>query len=348
MENDRVEIAKKVKNMNLENLFNGSGVDNIPIININSPNTQISTANRCQSSPLFLGSSHDFTDTNCVQTCLNKDAKMFYVEEDHTIYFNNNRLTSGSYCTLTKRPECNMHSSIALMTINSVECSSRFPNIYGGEYGTTIVACNNKAINNQDNILWDNLTNTPVDPWTTIISDENERLDDGNYRFECKFNGLDEKMNKFIPHPRNRFHPIKNYCASLLYNAHPDVKTVFEKDTFKCDCGNEQETRVKNLYPENFQSPCSSKTFSTKNIDKSKQLITIPYSCFNMFSPITDVLKMQPCSEENFTNRNTQLESIDFEYSENDKSLIEHPLYSQFEEDLKSGAIVPSYVPFNI
>lgn len=347
METENVNIAKKLKNSKIESLLNGSGVNNIPIINISSNNSQIITANKCQESPILIGNSKRFENSDCILTCLNDKAEMFNVENDQKIYFKNKLLEPGTYCTLNNRPECNMNTSIALMTVNSVQCLPRFPNLLGGDYGTNIIACNNKTISNQNNVLWDNLKNVPVDPWLTFIQNENERMDNGEFRFSCRFDGVDEKLNKYIEHPKNRFHPISNYCANLIYNAHPDVKTVFENDSFYCDCGDFNKTRVKHLYEDDIKSPCSTKSFSITNLEKSKQKLTIPYKCFNIFSPITDITKYSPCQDEDFTNKNSQLSFLEYEVTENEKALIEHPQYSNFVDDEKSGAIVPSYVPFD-
>lgn len=227
------------------------------------------------------------------------------------------------------------------MTLNNITCHSKFPNIFGGETGNQIVACKNHNINHPNNVLWDYKEKREGNPWYTNIIDENEMYNE-DFRFKCKFDGIDDHLNKYIQHPMNRFHPIKNYCAGLLINAPTEIKTVFSPNgqTYVCDCGDFQETRVKLMYPEILNSQCADKSLEIKTIEKDKQKISIPYKCFNLFSPITDILKYPPCPAEMFTNNGTIINAVNFEFTTNKNALIEHPQYTKFSSD---GVQVPGY-----
>lgn len=343
--NDVAEKAKKLETGPLSSLLNGSGINNIPNINIITTNSEIASANQCSKGPLFIGNSSttsSYSDYDCIKICMNDSAKIMTVDENEELISESTILTPGNYCTIGPRPECNMNTSTAMITINSVVCRPKFPNLIGGTYGTTIIGCNNSVINDPNNVLWDNQSNTPVDPYTTYISDENELLSDGSYRFTCKYNGVDIRGNKYVPNPYNRFHPISNYCAALIYRAHPNVQTIIsdDKSSYVCDCGDFEETRVRNIFENDPTSQCSNVFANEKNIIKSKTQINIPYKCFTVYSPITDVAKYMPCPSNQFTREGSQMSVVTIDLTDNPKALIEHPIYADFESDEKSGVVV--------
>lgn len=335
-------MKKKLKNHALEQLLNGSGINNIPNLNIISNNSDIVKANRCNKGPTYIGNAkNNYSDLDCIKVCLNDDAKLVEVNENEQIIFDKSLLEVGSYCTLSDRPNCNTKTTITILTLNNVTCKSKFPKLVGGKLGNKIVACNNINISNQNNVLWDNLYNVEFDPYTTNFTDEDEMLSDNTYRFTCKFNGLDSNNNKYIQHPYNRFHPIENYCASLIYSAHPDVKTIFkENGDFECSCGEYVDTRVRNMFPDNKTSQCSDVNCTIQKISKSKTKITIPYPCFTLYSPMDYVTKHVPCPVDQFTKQGIQMSSVDIVYSDNKNALIEHPAYINFTKDENSGVIV--------
>lgn len=326
-------MQTKLYNGPLQSLLNGSGINNIPLLNIMSTNPAVSQANNCSKGPVYIGS-QIATDMDCIQTCVNDSAKVTNVLDGETVAFNNTLLRPGAHCFIGPRPECNMKTSYALMTVNSVTCVSKFPRLFGGDLGTEIVACNNKNIYDPNNVLWDYKSNEAVNPWTTTIIDTDEQLNDGSFRFRCKFDGEDYRGNKYIPHPKDRFHPIINYCASLIYRAHPDVKTIFQTDdTFACDCGDEQETRVKHMYADNPSSQCASIQYKVESLVGDKKRVTLPYKCFTLFSTLAEVGSSPPCPEDLFTRQGNQVSSVSLEFTENERSLIEHPIYQDLTDD---------------
>lgn len=324
-------------------LLNGSGINNIPNLNIITSNNQITEANNCNKNPLYIG--NEGNEDDCIRICLNDSAKPIYVNENEDYFFNNSQLKTGVYCFIGSRPECNMKTTTAIMTINSVICRSKFPKLAGGKTGSKIIACNNSQIYNPLNVLWDNAKNERVNLLTTIINDENELMPDKTtFRFECRFKGLDEMNNNYIQHPHDRFHPIRNYCANNVYGASLNVKTIFSenKKNFKCDCGDYKETRVRNIIPNNPSSQCSNKIFEIKNlIGEEKKQITIPYKCFTVNSPITDVGKLPPCPEKEFlTPKIANIASFDLIFTENENAFIEHPEFENFEKPIQKIEVI--------
>jgi hypothetical protein len=327
---DNEKLAQKFQYGPLQSLLNGSGINNIPTLNLISTNVGVNTANNCGKGPVATGTA-SITDSECVRICANSTAKALLVHEEEQYFYESSSLNAGAYCIIGARPECDTRTTIVLMTINSVVCRSKFPRIVGGTLGTQVVACNNRTINDHNNILWDYKYNERFDPVTTTILDEDEMLPDGTYRYRCKFGGMDDRGNNFQEHPFDRFHPISNYCASLIYRAHPDVKTKFINNVsnFECDCGNYEETRVRNIISRDKTSLCSPYSFEVRT-ENDIDTITIPYPCFTMFSPITDVGKYFPCPADKFTREGVQMNTVSIRYTGIEETLLEHPLYRSF------------------
>ncbi|CAK9834272.1 Uncharacterized 43.4 kDa protein [Anthophora retusa] len=335
---DRAEIVReneklgqKLQSGPLESLLNGSGINNIPQLNIISTNLSITKASNCSKGPVFIGETG--TRDDCIKLCANSSANAIHVQAGERYLYGSSMLQEGTHCTIGPKPECNMHTSVALMTINSVVCRSKFPRIIGGTLGTSMIACNNQYVLDPQNYLWDYKENRKFDPLrdAKTLLDEDELLENGQYRYRCKFNGYDKRENRYIEHPYDRFHPISNYCASGIYRAHPDVRTIFDlaTETFRCDCGNEAETRVKNLDPLDPSSICSNNQRRIVKVEKEKYRIDIPYKCFTMFSLLEDVSSSFPCSNEQFTREGNQTGITSIEYTKSDNEPIEHPLYGK-------------------
>lgn len=347
---NRKKIASKtdktilaLRDNEMKSLLNGSGINNIPHITINSTNSEVTTINRCGNGPTFVG---DVTDNinkdTCVRMCMTSSAKLIKITKNEKFIYDGTELHPGYYCSLAPRPMCNTNTTIAIITANNVSCKPKYPRLVGGDIGSSIVACNNSNIYNPNNILWDNKYNRRFDPFLTYLTDENELLPNGDYRFTCKYNGVGSNGNKYIAHPLDRLHPIENFCASLIHKAHRDVQTLFpSENTFTCECGDENETRVKNLNPLDKSSPCAHTSLQVKTTIKEKSILEIPYKCFNIFSPIEDITKYPPCPDQQYTKNNSKLASTFIHYTDKPKQLIEHPSYEHFSNDgaeIKVGA----------
>lgn len=331
LNNDK--LAQQLQSDKIQALLNGSGINNIPNLNLITTNPQISKANSCANGPVYIGASG--TNDDCIRTCENSTANVINVNAGETFVYDSAVLQPGAHCIIGARPQCNMKTTYAMMTANSVVCRSKFPEIVGGSVGTTMIACNNRIIDDPQNYLWDYKYNEKFSPLTTTILDVDELLPDGTFRFRCKFQGNDLQNNQYMQSPLNRFHPFENYCAALIYSAHPDVKTVvnIEDGTFECDCGDFEETRVKHIDPHDRSSQCSSISMETKVDVRNRQLMTVPYKCFTLFSPIDDVGRYLPCPNEQFTREGNKIASVTIPYSTHPDALIEHPIYKDFDEN---------------
>ena len=341
------KLAEKLKDGPLQSLLNGFGINNIPKLNIISNNQGVVTANRCAVAPVRVGDNiTDFTDADCVRTCSNSSAHLLTIATGENAIYQSSLLDKGAYCMIGPRPECNMRTTTALITVNSVTCVPRYPKLFGGEYGNKVIACNNRVIHDTRNALWDRKTNDRVDPYTVELTSEEELMPEGQPRFYCRYNGMDEHNNKYVENPINRFQPIKNYCTEMLYGAHPDIKMLIADDgnSFRCDCGDFNVTRVKNMYPDEPSSQCSPHQFSDVEVLKSKRKMTVPYRCFTVNSPITEVARYPPCPPDRFTEHGSQLSELSIEYSTSEHGLIEHPLYSDFVDDQNSGVYSAKYM----
>lgn len=336
--NRNADLLINTESNPLQSLINGSSVNNIPRINLRSTNPLIADANDCARSPKFLSTSLRHTDTDCVHACINETATAFYVTPDGTdeyITDSGTMLRPGTYCTIGNRPECNTRTTVVLMSLNSVVCRPKFPRIVGGVTGNKIIACNNRQINHPRNVLFDRLKNRPYDPLHTKITDEDEKLDDGEYRFVCRFDGMDNNNNKYVEHPYDRFQPMRNYCTSLLKDAPTDIELRIDLSTgdFACYCGDKNKTRVSNMYTGNASSPCTAANYDDVILHGKKRKRTIPYRCFHINSPITDITKYHPCPPEQFTAGMANFATVDMIYTYDDNAPIEHPSYERMSGD---------------
>lgn len=350
--NVRVENEKLARKLYeegpLQDLLNGSGINNIPKLNLITTNPSVAQANNCANGPVYVRSDVDtmpITDSECIRICVNASGKAINVVDNETYIYESTALNVGAYCTIGPRPRCNMKTTYSLMTINSVVCQSKYPNMVGGPLGNNVVACNNSQINDPRNVLWDYRENRRFSPVTTVFGGDEDEIFQGNYRFRCKFDGLDRRGNKYIENPLGRFHPIENYCAALIYRAHLDVRTDFLYDDdnsnkvtdFRCLCGNVTETRVSNIDPNNPRSQCSTISLSLTQDVKDREKLTIPYRCFTLFSTISDVGKYLPCPNEQFTREGNQIAAVDLKIASIIDPVIEHPAYERLSTTASVG-----------
>lgn len=326
---DRAAI-KLYENDATRALSNGSGINNIPTLNLSAANPEVVKANNCGKGPVFIGPTGD--DSDCIRACVNDSARAVRVDAGQTFVFQSSILKPGVHCTLGARPECNMNTTTAVMTVNSVTCRPKYPRLIGGALGGDVVACNNSQISDPQNVLWDYLEQRRVDPWRSAILNEDELLPGGEYRYRCKFYGVDVRGNAYTEHPHDRFHPIANYCADLVYRAHPDVRTVFADDgqSFVCECGDPAKTRVKNLVPDDPSSQCSDVAYGVAEDVKLRKRITVPYKCATLYSPLSDIGRYHVCPADKLTRRGDQMASVQLEFTTDESQLIEHPLYRDF------------------
>ena len=301
------------QNKNLANLLNANSLGNLPSIKIQTNNSEIQRMNDCQNGPIFLGSVSD--EFVCKRIC-GSAGQLLNVKTGDEIFSNGQKLVEGAWCTVNK-PNCNLNTTYVRATVNNVSCQTKYPFIFGGETGNRLVACNDARYFNVENILWDNLTNTRVTSNTKLQS-ENELLPDGSYRFTCKF-GNDENENKFIEHPSNRFHPVRNYCTKELYRASYDIQPTSDG---KCDCGDYNITRVRNKIPNDDTSTC---TACYDEFNEADSVLTIGTNCVTINSNITQLQKDTVCTPSKFITTGNLCENIKINLKYDDGKFPFHP-----------------------
>lgn len=311
------KIIHDLRDPKLEALINGSGIYNIPNLDINSANQAIVNANECGKRPLRMDVDN-LSDAVCVKTCLNSSATVLSVRPDTSYIVDGVRLEPGNYCRTGPRPQCSERFTHILMTVNSVTCVPRFPRLIGGTQGDTIVACPTGKLLDEQN------GGDEIDLTTVLITDEDEKMPDGSYRFHCN-HGVDERKNPYLDNQNDRFLPIENKCARHLTGAHEDVKLkVDERGQEYCDCGNPEETRVKNLIPGYKWSACVAKNLTIEYEPKTESALVkhLPINCYNGDSLYTDMYVKPLCSDANF---DSNLDSISFRIGKHFNVALEYP-----------------------
>ena len=326
--------AKLSEGSSLNKLINGSDIDNIPGIRIRTTNLEVMRTNRCADGPVYVGTT--FSTDECKRTCDNSSANVLEVKEGEVVAFGTRVLSPGAYCTIGPRPDCDTHNTVVLMTLNSVTCRSKFPNIIGGKLGTEVIACNNVRIKDPRNHLWDYKNNEKFDANQHTLLDEDELLENGEYRYRCRFEGVDDQQNHYEQHPLSRFHPIVNYCASEVFRAALDVRTIYDvRDgtliSHECHCG--VKSRLVHVNPNDKGSLCMSVSRGNLPVEKKhkkKRTYVLPYRCFNLYSPMTHVGDRFPCPKEQFLRHSSGTDSVTVEYTHDFSEPIEHPRYERF------------------
>lgn len=305
-----------LKNENLRNLLNGNGIQNLPAINIITTNPDVNRLQSCRDGPIYMG--RDATDFSCKQMC-GTNGSTFYVGERDEIFSNGQRLRPGMYCGLVP-PNCNLNTTYAVATANSVACRSKFPRMFGGPEGNQIIGCNNSNYNNPANRLWDYLHNQRVTQFDEIF-DTDERLPSGQFRFMCKFDD-DEFGNAFIPHPIDRLHPQRNYCTQNIFRG---SRSIIQNPDGTCDCGNYQNTRVRNKFPSDPFSECTSCFTMYHQVDKYAEGGS---KCFTNFSRFGSIATEVPCLPSKFPMEGNFCESVNVKVTEDNTAFPFFPLAS--------------------
>lgn len=306
-----------LQNKNLANLLNANSIGNLPVINIQTNNSEIQRMNDCANGPVFMGAVSD--EFVCKRIC-GGAGKLLNVAYGDEVFFNGQKLSEGAWCTVN-RPNCNLNTTFARATVNNVSCQTKYPFIFGGETGNRLIACNNIQHFSVNNILWDNLNNERVTSMTKLTH-EDEKLPDGSYRFTCKF-GDDENKNKFIENPSNRFHPVVNYCTKDIYDASPNIKLTPEGN---CDCGNYQDTRVQNKI---MNDPTSTCTACYDRYNETTNRLTIGTNCVTVNSKYTQLQRDTVCKPSKFINIGNLCELIELDVKYDDNKFPFHLLEKQ-------------------
>uniref|UniRef100_A0AAU8GEY1 PIF-2 n=1 Tax=Faxonius propinquus nudivirus TaxID=3139431 RepID=A0AAU8GEY1_9VIRU len=289
-------------NKSLIELKNANALVNLPNINIITNNSEVDNIQQCKDGPIFLGETN--SNKNYENICKNScgyNASVVYITNEVEYYSNDQKLTEGVWCILNNI-ECNPKTGYVISTINSKLCKSKYPRMFGGEAAMDIIACNNELYPATGSVLWDTANNEAVNPLTIIMTHEDETIVDGTYRFVCKFSESD-RGNPYIPHPKDRFHPIIDPCNKTITRASYNVHTTISENNWFCECGDFNETRVKHLDESNVKSTCTS-CYKEIIADKLK----LPYLCFNQFSNYKNALNILPCL--NYKDNGNECDSV--------------------------------------
>lgn len=230
-----------------------------------------------------------------------------HITEQDQYFIDGVSLKVGFWC-LKKVVKCNLSTGYVVAGINDGVCKSRYPNMFGGRMATDVIACNNEEYYSQSNILIDYKYGVPVSPFNVKMTSEDELLSNEQFRFSCNFS-TDDKNNKFIPHPLNRFHPIQDPCKKRVFDANNLVRTNVTKSTWSCDCGNFKHTRVALEDPTNPKSTCSS---CVKRFDETNKSIKLkqPYECATINSFYQKLVDHVPCVASKFSTRGGECDVI--------------------------------------
>jgi hypothetical protein len=316
------ETNMRLKNTDIANLLNANGIGNLPSINIITENADIQQLQRCATGPIFLGASA--SELSCRRMC-GSNASILNVTSGQEIFSNGHLLTPGAWCTVN-RPNCNMNTSYAIATANSVACRSKFPRMFGGLEGNRVIGCNNENFFNVNNVLWDNENNRRVTQFTRI-NNVDEPISNGTSRFTCQF-GEDMYGNKYVPHAIDRLHPSRNFCTQNILRAH---LSVTQNTDGSCNCGDFATTRVRNQDIADRYTQCSS-CFRMRT-NTTSQTNT---ECFTMFSIYSDVFEKPPCMPSRFLDDGAMCETFSTEIVVSNGDFLFNPLISGTRHDSAS------------
>lgn len=288
-------LNTEITNIDLRNLINTNDVNDLPLIKIDDINTD---TNSCEPGYILMSNNqHDSTslfEDDCKSKCGEK-SQLVVISDQVNIFRNNKRLNNGIWC-FKEMDQCNLNTSYVISDVGTDKmCVSKYPNLFDNT-GFNIVACNDEIYYNNKNVLWDYKDDVLVNPINVIMNDENEKLEDGSYRFRCKYN-VDDMMNEYIEHPTNRFHPIQDPCKLNSYRLSEGVKFVTDGINWYCDCGDYSVTRVKNKIINDDKSFC---TACYNGYLDDSNLYVIYSECFRVGSKYTEAYNKRPCSD--FTN----------------------------------------------
>lgn len=220
------------------------------------PQLEFDTAPTC-SEFIYLGSENIYMD--CSKKCNSERYEYKYIDKQQDVVIDNRRLY-GAYCMIKAIAQCNLNTSQALVGPDGYKCVTKYPNIFGGVTGNTIVGCNG--------ILNDHLLGHTYEytiPSKLNMSDINEKLPNGKYRFTCK-----DDLIPYPPELGTRFDVDANVCNAL------DPLGKFEN--YKCEC-----TRYVNQDTGSICSSCRDGWAKSNGLPGESYAPTIGRDCINPF-----------------------------------------------------------------
>jgi len=329
----------------IKHLKDVRGIVNLPNININSSSIQENESAKCADEALFLGEVDEKSIKQYEDECVNKcttSSSILVINEGEEYYFHDKLLQTGVWC-VPHTFECNLPTGYVVYGLQGPVCKSKFPRCFGGALATKVIACKDESYTFTNSILWDNLHNVRVDPMTIEMTDEDEKLPGGEYRFTCQYSN-DEIGNKLQDHPLDRLHPTKNRCVKNVPSAHPSAGMKVDEIGWYCDCGKFEDTRLLNEDPHRMKSTCTPYPKTITEVNYSTFDVKTPYKCWNIMSPITDLVKSNPCinvTEVGINQDTITLRMADQSDYANDKStgvFMNHRNSEENKHNLKTEA----------
>lgn len=193
----------------------------------------------CDDFPKFLGTNDADYTKMCFDAC-GGSGSIIQVLEGESIIFNGEYLKPGFWCAKNKKLSCNQQTSNLVKSATSYVCNPKYPNLFGGIDGNTVVACSS-AIYESRGILRDRKNNNvQVNPRTVTLSSELEKFNNLN-RFYCDYSTTIKE--RLIVHPGASQVPILNFkphldpCFDYFYPSDTDKGFVNNK----CQCANYDE-----------------------------------------------------------------------------------------------------------
>lgn len=321
------QLNVNVANESIKNLTNANAIGNLPNVHIVTNNQEINDRSRCRNGAVFLAPRllNDTTDytTPCINTC-GSEGRVITIGPTDEVAVNHTLLTEGVWCVTTPAIECNLATHYLHMSVTGHACRTKYPNMFGNN--NQIVGCHNEMFPVTNSDLMDWSTGRPINLQSLTMTHEDEVLNDQiEKRFSCRF-GEDFMGNAYLPHPLNRFHPIRNPCNYSIYRSSTDIKPVIDEanGTWHCDCGDFNTTRVKRLDPNNPKSTCSTCISDSTPLDTnliggpglipytSAVVQKAPYICFTVNSQYTDAPQMDPCGATLFINNGNRCGTLTF------------------------------------
>lgn len=220
---------------------------------------------------------------NCNEICGVSDGVEYKFVKRKNFMFNNRNLKLGSYCLPTAAAICNQYTSILIYTLNGWRCYPKF-RAFNGVGGNKIVACNGILVDH----LLGKIYQGQIDP-NLVMSDIDERLETGEYRFTCTEKSVDPIYhNLTIEAPIDRLIRLTNVCQ--MYTPYTKGKNQPNWATGTCDCENRIES-VENGPPMNICLPWNPTNMDSRMPNFAVKLM----HCLQDWSPNTNNPDTIPC-----------------------------------------------------
>ncbi|UVX94868.1 PIF-2 [Callinectes sapidus nudivirus] len=338
-------LDSKLSAMNekLMQLKNANTIYNLPEVSLQTNNENIENLINCKNTIKLMGPYTEDENTLkkyrniCKNTC-GGSGQLIMVENLYDYVYDKEFVNPGVYCSVDPIP-CNHNTGYVVATVNGTTCNSKYPRMFGGVSATDVIACNNEKNPSTGSILWDYANNEIVDPLTVQMTNEDETLPDGSYRFRCKF-GETSNENPYIANPVDRFHPMADKCNDSIHRADYSVHAKITDTDWFCDCGDFSITRVKNLNEGDPKSICTS---CYREIKDNK--LQTPYMCFNLDSPFTATKKYAPCLE--YSRPGNPCNTIEVETAAGHSTHERYLIFTKMDNIIPDEKLVTSRAVYN-